>query len=50
MDGDALAAARGWRLPRIDAGVACGRNPIHDGPSFLDTAFWLRERLQEVIR
>lgn len=43
------AAERGWTLPRIEAGVDCGRNPIHDGPGFLGTAFWLREQLSRAM-
>ncbi|MDP1831100.1 MAG: helical backbone metal receptor [Geothrix sp.] len=48
VDGAALIAERGWTWgPRIIASdITKGRNIIHDGPSYLDTARWLRQRLQ----
>lgn len=48
VDGRALLAERGWTwAPRLlEADVARGRNLIHDGPSFLDTARWLQARLR----
>jgi ABC-type Fe3+-hydroxamate transport system substrate-binding protein len=42
----AVVRERGWDIafaPRVlDAGTERGRNLIHDGPSFVDTARWLR--------
>ncbi|BDU68234.1 iron ABC transporter substrate-binding protein [Geothrix oryzae] len=47
VDGATLLAERGWTWgPRlIDSGIAKGRNIIHDGPSYLETARWLRRQL-----
>lgn len=49
VDAAALVEARGWDrafAPRVVASdVARGRNLIHDGPSFVETARWLRERV-----
>jgi len=49
VDGAALLAERGWTgtgAPRlVRASVERGQNPIHDGPSFLETARWLRGQL-----
>ncbi|MBI5067899.1 MAG: ABC transporter substrate-binding protein [Deltaproteobacteria bacterium] len=49
VDPAALLAERGWDGPRaprvIRSGVERGRNLIHDGPSFLATARWLRGEL-----
>lgn len=47
VDGEALLAARGWDWgPRlVHADIRRGRNLIHDGPSYLDTARWLRTQL-----
>lgn len=49
QDATALMRERGWEgawpYRLIPAGITCGKNPIHDGPSFLDTAEWLRGRL-----
>lgn len=46
VDAAALLAERGWAAafsPRLAVStVDLGRNLIHDGPSFLDTARWLR--------
>jgi ABC-type Fe3+-hydroxamate transport system substrate-binding protein len=46
IDARALLAERGWDAafaPRLAvATIARGRNLIHDGPSFLETARWLR--------
>lgn len=43
----ALLAERGWTgawpFRVVEAGIARGRNLIHDGPSLLETARWLRE-------
>lgn len=49
VDGAALIAERGWTWgPRIvGSGIAKGRNIIHDGPSYLETARWLRGELQD---
>jgi iron complex transport system substrate-binding protein len=48
VDGAALIVQRGWDWgPRlINSDITKGRNIIHDGPSYLDTAWWLREQLQ----
>ena len=48
MDATALMASRGWFWgPRvIHSDITKGRNITHDGPSFLDTARWLRGELQ----
>jgi ABC-type Fe3+-hydroxamate transport system substrate-binding protein len=48
VDAQALVAERGWFWgPRIiPSTIARGQNIIHDGPSYLDTARWLRSRLQ----
>jgi len=47
VDAAALLAKRGWTWgPRvISSDITRGRNIIHDGPSYLDTARWLREQL-----
>ncbi len=47
VDGASMIAERGWTWgPRIvDSDITKGRNIIHDGPSYLDTARWLREQL-----
>lgn len=51
QDAEVLLRERGWagRWPFrvITAGIACGKNPIHDGPTFIETAYWLRRRLFE---
>jgi len=50
VDARALVAERGWDrafAPRIAIStVDRGRNLIHDGPSFVDTARWLRTQLR----
>jgi ABC-type Fe3+-hydroxamate transport system substrate-binding protein len=49
VDARALVAERGWDrafAPRLAIStVARGENLIHDGPSFVDTARWLRAQL-----
>ena len=45
-----LLAERGWttkfpNLRVIVSTVECGRNMIHDGPSFFDTAAWLQREM-----
>lgn len=49
VDSGRLCAQRGWDAPGgprvITATVDRGRNVIHDGPSFAETAGWLSERL-----
>jgi len=46
VDAAALVQARGWNWgPRIiHSTVDRGRNVIHDGPSYLETARWLRDQ------
>ena len=50
VDVAALMAERGWTgaWPHvvIESGIARGRNMIHDGPSMLETARWLRGELE----
>ncbi len=50
VDARALVAERGWDRafgPRLAVStVDLGRNLIHDGPSFVETARWLRAELQ----
>jgi len=47
VDAEATLAGRGWNWgPRIiSSDTTKGRNIIHDGPSYLDTARWLRQAL-----
>jgi ABC-type Fe3+-hydroxamate transport system substrate-binding protein len=47
VDAASLIAERGWTWgPRIiSSDITKGRNIIHDGPSYLDTARWLRQQL-----
>lgn len=40
-----LLKERGWDVRVIESTVTPGRNIIHDGPSMMQTALWLRERL-----
>jgi len=48
VDAEALLAERGWTWSPhiISSDITKGRNIIHDGPSYLDTAQWLRRQLQ----
>ena len=50
VDFRAECAARGWGqiadAPLISSTIHRGRNVIHDGPSFVDTAEWLQTELQ----
>jgi len=48
VDAEALLAERGWTWSPhiISSDITKGRNIIHDGPSYLDTARWLRRQLQ----
>jgi ABC-type Fe3+-hydroxamate transport system substrate-binding protein len=48
VDAEALLRSRGWDwAPRIvNSTVDRGRNIIHDGPSYLDTARWLRDQFR----
>jgi ABC-type Fe3+-hydroxamate transport system substrate-binding protein len=52
VDGAALLAERGWTWgPRlIESDITRGRNIIHDGPSYLATARWLRGQIQGMER
>ncbi len=47
VDAEVLRTQRGWptSLPVIHASIDRGRNLIHEGPSFLETARWLRQAL-----
>lgn len=45
LDVAAWRRERGWDGPLIESGITKGRNLIHDGPSLLDTARWLRGEL-----
>ncbi len=49
LDVEAWRRERGWeerwRFCLIEAGITPGRNLIHDGPTLLDTARWLRGEL-----
>ncbi|WLT32092.1 ABC transporter substrate-binding protein [Geothrix sp. PMB-07] len=49
VDAAATLAGRGWSWgPRIiSSDITKGRNIIHDGPSFLDTARWLQGQLHK---
>ncbi len=51
IDSQVLIRERGWHrtLPAlrvIESSVDRGRNVIHDGPSFVETAAWLQQQLQ----
>ena len=54
IDPEKLLEERGWSdsldAKIITSSVKRGRNFIHDGPSFLETAAWLQEQLNEPIR
>jgi hypothetical protein len=47
-----LLHKRGWdrsfKPALIESSVARGRNIIHDGPSLLETAAWLQEKLFDI--
>jgi len=45
-----LVLERGWNpsIPTILSSVQCGENLIQDGPSFLDTADWLFQKLHDI--
>lgn len=47
IDASALQAERGWDFPIIRADIQPRHNLIHDGPSMMDTAQWLRDSIQE---
>lgn len=49
VDGEGLARERGWGIPVVMSTVDVGENMIQDGPSFLDTAVWLRGELGRVL-
>ena len=50
VDARALVVERGWDrafAPRVAVStVVRGRNLIHDGPSFVETARWLRSEIE----
>ena len=48
VDAPALMKERGWTMPLIEAQLKPGQILIHDGPSCLEVARWLRKRLEEV--
>lgn len=48
VDAPGLMAERGWTMPLIEAQLRPGQILIHDGPSCLDVARWLRGRLAEI--
>ncbi len=43
-----LQRERGWNFRAIQADVSPAHNLIHDGPSMMEAASWLAQRLQEV--
>ncbi len=45
VDAPGLMAERGWTMPLIEAQLRPGQILIHDGPSCLDVARWLRGKL-----
>lgn len=52
VDFQSLLAERGWtksmpNLRVIESNVTRGMNMIHDGPSMMETASWLREQIKE---
>jgi len=50
IDPAQLVAERNWNpnTPIIISTVDCGENMIQDGPSFLDTAVWLQNKLRSI--
>ena len=48
IDPTALQAERGWDFPLIQADIRPHHNLIHDGPSMMDTAEWLRQSIREI--
>ncbi len=53
VDFDALIGERGWSefCPAVvRSDVTRGRNLIHDGPSMIDSAEWMRQKLSDVKR
>jgi ABC-type Fe3+-hydroxamate transport system substrate-binding protein len=49
IDAPGLMRERGWTIPLIEAQLRPGQILIHDGPSCLGVARWLRGRLAQVI-
>ncbi len=48
---DDLLKERDWKnLPVIVSSIERGKNIIHDGPSMMETAVWLKARINEVIQ
>ncbi len=49
IDTLAILEERGWadtlNVPIIESTIECGRNVIHDGPSCIETSFWLKDRI-----
>jgi iron complex transport system substrate-binding protein len=48
VDAPGLMKERGWTMPLVEAQLRPGQILIHDGPSCLEVARWLRGRLEEV--
>jgi ABC-type Fe3+-hydroxamate transport system substrate-binding protein len=48
IDAPGLMRDRGWTMPLIEARLLPGQILIHDGPSCLSVARWLRGRLVEI--
>jgi len=48
VDAPRLMEERGWRMPLIEAQLRPGQILIHDGPSCLEVARWLRGRLGDL--
>jgi ABC-type Fe3+-hydroxamate transport system substrate-binding protein len=53
VDAQALFRERGWHtsldVPLVESTVDRGRNLIHDGPSIMETAAWLRGEIDKAI-
>lgn len=48
VDAPALMKERGWTMPLIEAQLRPGQILIHDGPSCLGVARWLRDQLKDI--
>ena len=47
VNAQALLNERGWSLPVVESNVTRGTNLIHDGPSMMETAAWLKEQIPQ---